>query len=659
MNKGNQISIGDILEGTLHSNASGSAYLMSTDLPKDIYVHSSKTNKALHLDIVKIEVLEGKGRGIEGRVIEIVKRFKTEFVGTLQVSERYAFLVPDSKKMSVDIFIPLKKLNGGLDGQKVVGEMTEWKDDARSPNGRIIEILGEAGDNDVEIHSILHEYDLPYNFDEDVIAESEAIPTEITEEELSKRLDMRNVLTYTIDPDTAKDFDDALSVEWVDGKMKVGVHIADVSHYLRPDTSLDKEALARGTSVYLVDRVVPMLPERLSNGLCSLRPYEDKLCFSAIFTLDNNGKVLDEWFGRTVIMSDCRMTYEEAQMIIEGEGRKHIEENLKEFWGGEKNLHIPLAKDLEAAVLAMDKTAKRMRKQRFKRGSISFDKQEVSFDLDEAGKPIGIKFKIQKDANKLIEEYMLLANRHVATFLKKKGACVNRAHSEPDPTRLASLKEFIAPLGYNIKTNNPDEITTTLNKLLQDVKGTAEENMIGNLVVRTMQKAIYTTENIGHYGLGFSDYSHFTSPIRRYPDVLTHRMLGRVLEGKEGMKVSKLEARCKHCSEREVKAQKASRDSIKYKQCEFMVNKVGLVYHNCIVTSVMDYGVFVEIPETASEGLVRISEIGGDTYQADTANHRVVGYNTGATIRLGDEVSIVVRSVDIEKKNIDLTLIRF
>ena len=650
MSKEKQISVGDILEGSISVNASGSGYLTSPDLPKDIYIHSSKINKALHLDTVKVEVINGKGRSIEGRVIEIVKRFKTNFVGTLQVTDRFAFLVPDSKKMPIDIFIPLSKLKGGVDGQKAVAKMTRWKDDAKSPNGEIIEVLGEAGDNDVEIHSILHEYNLPYSFDEDVIAESEAISIEISEDEIAKRRDMRDILTFTIDPDTAKDFDDALSVEWIDGKMQVGVHIADVSHYVRPETELDKEALARGTSVYLVDRVVPMLPERLSNGVCSLRPHEDKLCFSAIFTLDHNGHVLDEWFGKTVIHSDMRFTYEQAQMIIENGGYTSNDSPIIESSG--------LMGLLGHAIIDLDKTAKKMRAQRFKRGSISFDKQEVKFDLDENGKPIGIKFKIQKDANKLIEEYMLLANRHVAQYLKKKGTCVNRAHDEPDPTRLESLKEFIAPLGYVIKTNNPEEITTTLNKLLMDVKGTAEENMIGNLVVRTMQKATYTTENIGHYGLGFQDYSHFTSPIRRYPDVLIHRILARSLEGKEPMKASKLEARCKHCSDREIKAQKASRDSVKYKQCEFMSDKIGKVYHNCTVISVMEYGLFIEIPETASEGLVRMVDIGGDTFQADTQNHRVVGFNTGEVIRLGDVVSIVVKGVDIERKNIDLTLIR-
>lgn len=610
-------------------------------------------NRALHLDTVKVEVIQGKGRALEGRVIEIVSRFKTSFVGTLQVTDRFAFLIPDSKKMAVDIFIPLSKLNGGVDGQKAVADLTGWKKDAKSPNGKITEVLGNAGENDVEIHSILHEYGLPYSFDEDVEAESEAIPTEISEDEISKRRDMRNVLTFTIDPDTAKDFDDALSVEWVNGNMQVGVHIADVSHYMRPDTALDKEALTRGTSVYLVDRVVPMLPERLSNGVCSLRPHEDKLCFSAIFTLDQNGHVLNEWFGRTVIHSDARFTYEQAQSIIES-GIFDLGMQLDVL--GQTSGEIP--NQLRDAILSLDKTAKKMRAIRHKRGSISFDKHEVKFDLDENGKPIGIKFKIQKDSNKLIEEYMLLANRHVAQYLKKRGVCVNRAHDEPDPTKLQSLKEFIAPLGYDIKTNTPEEITKTLNQLLMDVRGTAEENMIGNLVVRTMQKAFYTTENIGHYGLGFQDYSHFTSPIRRYPDVLTHRILARVLEGKEPMKVSKLEARCRHCSEREIKAQKASRDSVKYKQCEYMADKIGKVYNNCIVVSVVDYGLFIEIPETASEGLVRLVDIGGDTFQADVQNHRVVGYNTGEVIRLGDVVSIVVKSVDIERKNIDLTLIR-
>lgn len=641
--KNNKIKIGDVLEGNLNMNASGSAYLVSDELPKDIYVHTSKTNKALHLDTVKVEVIEGRGRAIEGRVVEIVKRFKTEFVGVLQITERFAFLIPDSPKMNVDIFIPLSKLNGGKDGQKAVARLTNWKNDAKSPNGEIIEVLGDAGNNDVEIHSILHEYGLPYSFDEDVIAESEAIPEEISQSEIDKRKDMRNVLTFTIDPDTAKDFDDALSVEWVNGNLKVGVHIADVSHYLKPDTALDKEALARGTSVYLVDRVVPMLPERLSNGLCSLRPHEDKLCFSAIFTLDQNGHVLDEWFGRTVINSNHRFTYEEAQEIIET--------NKPNGDNDDPILDMQLA----SAVLILNKTAKKMREQRFKRGSISLDGQEIKFKLDETGKPIGIIFKVQKDSNKLIEEYMLLANRKVATYLKKRGTCVNRAHDEPDPTKLESLKQFIAPMGYIIKTNNPEEITTTLNKLLLDVKGKPEENMINSLVVRTMQKANYTTANIGHYGLGFKDYSHFTSPIRRYPDVLTHRLLARALQNKETIKASKLEPRCKHCSEREIKAQKASRDSVKYKQCEYLQGKIGKIYSG-VVTSVQEYGLFINITENGCECLVKLNSISG-SWIADITNYQVKEFNTNQIIRLGDVVTIVISSVDVEKKNIDAVLI--
>jgi ribonuclease R len=646
------IKIGDKLEGKLSMNASGSAYLVNPNSPKDIYIHKKNTNKALHLDQVIIEVIAGKGRSLEGKVIEVIHRFKDEFVGTLQVSDRYAFLIPDSNKMPVDIFVPLNKLKGGLDGQKAVVKITGWKDDSKSPNGEVIEVLGNAGENEAEIHSILHEYDLPYNFDEDVEAEANMIPLEIPEDEIEKRRDMRDVLTFTIDPDTAKDFDDALSVEWKDGNMVVGVHIADVSHYVRPDTALDKEAYKRGTSVYLVDRVVPMLPENLSNGLCSLRPHEDKLCFSAVFKLDQNGHVLDEWFGRTVIHSNHRFTYEEAQKIIENKNTGEALD-LNDF-GVEDPI---LFSKLYRGILDLDKTAKKMRGNRFKRGSISFDKREVKFMLDENNKPTGITFKEMKDSNKLIEEYMLLANRRVAQFLKSRGACINRAHDEPDAAKLEALREFIRPLGYDIKTNNPAEITSTLNRLLLDVKGTPEENIVSNLVVRTMQKAHYTSENMGHYGLGFEHYSHFTSPIRRYPDVIAHRMLSRYLEGKTETNMSRLEGRCVHLSERERKAQKASRDSIKYMQCIYMSDKIGKVYKG-VISSITEYGLFVELPEVGSEGMVRISEIGGDTYYADMEKYCIRGFNTGAEVRLGDEVNIVVKAVDVEKKSIDLMLIR-
>jgi len=653
------IKIGDILEGKISMNASGSAYLVSPDLPKDIYLHKSKTNKALHLDTVKVEIIPGQGRSIEGKVIEIIERFRTEFVGTIEISEKFAFFIPDSNKLAIDFFIPLNKLNGATHGQKVVAQLTDWKDNAKNPNGKIIRIIGDAGEHETEIHSILEEYGLPYDFPEDVLAEASAIPTEITQAEIDKRRDMRDVLTFTIDPHDAKDFDDALSVEWVNGELFVGVHIADVSHYLRPETELDREAYGRGTSVYLVDRCVPMLPENLSNGLCSLRPNEEKLCFSVVFKIDHNGHVLEEWFGKTVINSDHRFTYEQAQMIIEATKlpKEEIGEVLVE--AGLGDMDFKKAGKLGSAIIALDKIAKKMRKTRLQKGSISFDKHEVKFKLDENNKPVDIIFKVGKDSNKLIEEYMLLANRHVAQYVNSRQLpMVNRAHDKPNEEKLAQLKDFIVQFGYDIKIETPEETTKTLNKLLLDVRGTAEEDMISNLVVRTMQKANYMTKNIGHYGLGFKNYAHFTSPIRRYPDVIVHRLLGMYLDGtsKTVPNLAKLDAKCGHLSEREKKAQKAERDSIKYMQCIYMSDKIGKVFKG-MVTSVTEYGVFITIEENGCDGLVKLSEIGGDTYVADTENYRVKGHNTGNTIRLGDMVHVVISSVDIEKKNINLTLI--
>ena len=621
-------------------NASGSAYLVNHDLPRDIYIHRNNTNRAFHLDTVKINVVKGHGREFEGVVTEITQRFREEFVGVIQITEKYAFFIPDSNKMPTDFFIPKNKLKGAKDSEKVIVKLTNWKEGSKNPNGEIVRVLGSAGDNEVEIHAILHEYDLPYEFEQDILAESEAIPAEISQSDIDERRDMRNVLTFTIDPADAKDFDDALSVEWVDGQLQVGVHIADVSHYLRPDTDLDKEAYRRGTSVYLVDRVVPMLPERLSNGLCSLRPHEDKLCFSAIFTLDQNAAIVDEWFGRTIINSDHRYTYEEAQDVIESPFTAKQGDKL---FNAVKELNI---------------YAKKLRKQRLGEGSITFDKQEIKFKLDENNKPVDLIFKIAKDSNQLIEEFMLLANRRVAYVLNhNEYPDINRVHDEPNQEKLVALKQFIKQFGYDIKTTSPKEITNSLNALLASVKGKAEENIVSNLVVRSMQKAAYSTKNLGHYGLGFEDYAHFTSPIRRYPDVMVHRLLGRFLEKKPAPKLDRLEGRCVYLSDRERKAQKAERDSIKYMQSIYMSERVGNVYEG-IITSVTEYGIFVEIIENKCEGLIKLADIGGDTFIVDMKNYCARGHNTGETIRLGDKVHVIVQSVDIEKKIINFTLLR-
>jgi len=634
------IKIGQTIEGKISMNASGSAYLVNHDLPRDIYIHRNNTNRAFHLDTVKINVVKGQGREFEGVVTEITQRFREEFVGVIQITEKYAFFIPDSNKMPTDFFIPKNKLKGAKEGEKVIVKLTNWKEGSKNPNGEIVRVLGSAGDNEVEIHAILHEYDLPYEFEQDILVESEAIPAEISQSDIDERRDMRNVLTFTIDPADAKDFDDALSVEWVDGQLQVGVHIADVSHYLRPDTDLDKEAYRRGTSVYLVDRVVPMLPERLSNGLCSLRPHEDKLCFSAIFTLDQNAAIVDEWFGRTIINSDHRYTYEEAQDVIESPFTAKQGDKL---FNAVKELNI---------------YAKKLRKQRLGEGSITFDKQEIKFKLDENNKPVDLIFKIAKDSNQLIEEFMLLANRRVAYVLNhNEYPDINRVHDEPNQEKLVALKQFIKQFGYDIKTTSPKEITNSLNALLASVKGKAEENIVSNLVVRSMQKAAYSTKNLGHYGLGFEDYAHFTSPIRRYPDVMVHRLLGRFLEKKPAPKLDRLEGRCVYLSDRERKAQKAERDSIKYMQSIYMSERVGNVYEG-IITSVTEYGIFVEIIENKCEGLIKLADIGGDTFIVDMKNYCARGHNTGETIRLGDKVHVIVQSVDIEKKIINFTLLR-
>ena len=501
---------GDIITGEISLTGFGSGYVSTEKLKRGIFIPKNKTNKSLHLDKVKIELTNVDKNQFEGRVIEIEKRFKTEFVGTIQISKKHAFFIPDNKRMNIDFFIPLNKIMTANDGEKVVIRFIGWDKNDKNPKGEVIKVLGKVGDNDVEIHSILEEYNLPYEFNQKVINESELISEVITESEINKRLDMRDVLTFTIDGETAKDLDDALSVQWVDGNIVVGVHIADVSHYVKPNTAIDDEAYKRGTSVYLVDRVVPMLPEKLSNNLCSLNPNTDKLVYSFIFTLDNNGKVVNQRFAKGIINSNFRLTYTEVQKVIQG---------------GESR-----TPELKNAILDLNRFARKIRKNRTNKDALQFRGTEVKFDLDENSKPIGVYFTEQTDSNWLIEEFMVLTNRQVCEFVTKKGAVtLHRTHDTPDPTKLESLKTFAETLGYKLDLSDSDKIKDRLNKLLHDVKDTPEENIINNLVVRCMAKANYQTTNIGHYGLGVQYYMHTTSPIRRYPDLIFHRIFSGVL----------------------------------------------------------------------------------------------------------------------------------
>ena len=505
---------GDIITGEISLNGFGSGYVKNNDTAKVIFIHKNNIGKSLHLDIVKIELIKIQGNQLEGKVIEIVDRFKTEFVGTMQIKEKHAFFIPDNKRMHVDIFIPLDKLNGSNDNEKVVVKLTNWGEKSKNPNGEVIRVLGKSGDNDVEIHSILEEYNLPYKFTQKVINEAELISEVITESEISKRLDMRDVLTFTIDGETARDLDDALSVEWIDGNIQVGVHIADVSHYVKPNTAIDDEAYKRGTSVYLVDRVVPMLPEKLSNNLCSLNPNTDKLVYSFIFTLDNTGKVINQRFNKGIINSNYRLTYTEVQKVIEG-GETHTQE-------------------LKSAILDLHRFASKIRKNRSKKDSLQFRGSEVKFDLDDNSRPIGVHFTEQKESNWLIEEFMVLTNRQVCEFVTKKEVpTLHRTHDSPDLTKIESLKTFVESIGYKLNISDESKIKDSLNALLNETKDTPEENIINNLVVRCMAKANYQTKNIGHYGLGVKHYMHTTSPIRRYPDLIFHRIISDVL-GKGG-----------------------------------------------------------------------------------------------------------------------------
>ncbi len=628
--------------GKVDMTADGSAYIVPNDeFENDIFVAPRKVRQALHGDIVKVHVYERKkGRKREGEVVEILQRAKTDFTGTIDISQSYAFFLPDDRKMQHDIFIPLDSLNGAKNGQKVVVTIIEWPKNAKNPIGKVKSVLGTKGENNTEMNAILADYGFPLQFPKEVDEVANAIPEEISREEIAKRRDFRDTLTFTIDPADAKDFDDAISFKTLEnGNYEIGVHIADVSYYVTPDSILDKEAFERATSVYLVDRVIPMLPERLSNNLCSLRPNEDKLCFSAVFEMDEKANVVDEWYGRTIIHSNRRFSYEEAQEIIENKSGDHATEILK-----------------------LNELAYILRDRKFKNGAISFESEEVKFLLDEKGKPLGVYTKVRKDAHKLIEDFMLLANRKVAEYIGKQGKGKNklgfvyRFHDTPNPETLTSFSQFAARFGHRLAIKSDKETAKSLNALMMKIEGSKEQNLLTSLAVRSMAKAIYTTKGTSHYGLAFDYYTHFTSPIRRYPDVMVHRLLQFYLDGGTKVNVEHYEKMAEHSSQMEKKAAEAERASIKYKQAEFLQDQVGVEYTG-IVSGVTEWGMYVEIQENKCEGMVRLRDITDDFYTLDEKNFAIIGQRKKKVYQLGDEVQIKVKKVDLEKRQIDFTLL--
>lgn len=625
------------ITGVVEMKQTGKAYIISTQLDEDVMIGPNNTHNALHGDTVKVYLFpKREGRKLEGEIIEIISRAKHRYVGILQVAKWGAFLVPDNPAIHVDIFIPLELLNGGKNGLKAVAEITDWPERARNPFGKIITVLGKPGDNDVEMNAILAEFEFPLSFPKEVEAEAEKISETISAQEIAKRRDFRNVFTLTIDPENAKDFDDALSLrKMANGNYEVGVHIADVSHYVQPNTILDEDAYNRGTSVYLVDRVIPMLPEKLSNNVCSLRPKEDKLCFAAVFELTSNAEVVKQWFGKTIINSDRRFNYEEAQQIIENKNGEYHEE-----------------------ILILHHLAQQLRDQRFKEGSIAFDKPEVYFVLDDKGHPIDVKIKEYKDSNKLIEEFMLLANKKVAELIGKLEqknqyrTFVYRIHDTPSDEKLHAFAEFVSKFGYKIKINSQLEISESINHLLEKISGKPEANMIETLAIRAMAKAKYSTDNIGHYGLAFDYYSHFTSPIRRYPDLIVHRLLEKYLLNQADVNKNEYEEKCLHSSKMEQRATEAERASIKYKQVEYLIDKVGETFTGHI-SGVSKWGIFVEIEANKCDGMIRMKDLDDDFYYLDEENYAVIGQRNGITYKLGDKVKIKIKKADLSRKQLD------